>query len=177
MSIPGGGGDCSGQKSGVAPESAFPLDSARGKLAVGISAEFTNPCPQRVPKGEAPKPHKLELRICHGYPLRALRLKRMALARLSRPGRFAIREGVNWCRAGTAQDSRLQVLLLQFGRSRATSHSRCPCCRYAKFWLDPVTLASNRGFRSHELTVIRELVLENLDLFLEKWNAYFSGQE
>ncbi|OFW27791.1 MAG: hypothetical protein A3H27_09345 [Acidobacteria bacterium RIFCSPLOWO2_02_FULL_59_13] len=49
--------------------------------------------------------------------------------------------------------------------------------RYAKFWLDPVTLASNRGFRSHELTVIRELVLENRDFFLEKWNAYFSGQE
>ena len=49
--------------------------------------------------------------------------------------------------------------------------------RYAKFWLDPLTLASNRGFRSHELTVIRELVLENRDWFLEKWNAYFSGQE
>jgi len=49
--------------------------------------------------------------------------------------------------------------------------------RYAKFWLDPLTLASNRGFRSHELTVIRELVLENRDLFLEKWHAYFSGQE
>ena len=49
--------------------------------------------------------------------------------------------------------------------------------RYAKFWLDPLTLASNRGFRSHELTVIRELVLENRDFFLEKWNAYFSGQE
>jgi hypothetical protein len=49
--------------------------------------------------------------------------------------------------------------------------------RYGKFWLDPVTLASNRGFRSHELTVIRELVLENRDLFLEEWNACFSGQE
>ena len=49
--------------------------------------------------------------------------------------------------------------------------------RYAKFWLDPLTLASNRGFRSHELTVIRELALKNRDLFLEKWNAYFSGQE
>jgi hypothetical protein len=23
---------------------------------------------------------------------------------------------------------------------------------YAKFWLDPVALASNRGFRAHELT-------------------------
>ena len=49
--------------------------------------------------------------------------------------------------------------------------------RYAKFWLDPLTLASNRGFRSHELTAIRELVLENRDWFLEKWHAYFSGQE
>jgi hypothetical protein len=49
--------------------------------------------------------------------------------------------------------------------------------RYTKFWLDPVTLASNRGFRSYELTVIRELVLENRDLFLEKWNAYFSGKQ
>ena len=49
--------------------------------------------------------------------------------------------------------------------------------RYVKFWLDPVTLASNRGFRSHELTVIQGLVLENRDSFLEKWNAYFSGQE
>lgn len=45
--------------------------------------------------------------------------------------------------------------------------------RYAKFWLEPVSLASNRGFRSHELTVIGELVVENRVLFLEKWNAYF----
>ena len=49
--------------------------------------------------------------------------------------------------------------------------------RYAKFWLDPATLAVNRGFRSHELTVIRKLVLENQNLFLEKWNVYFGGQE
>ena len=53
------------------------------------------------------------------------------------------------------------------------AHAGC----YAKFWLDPVTLASNRGFRSYELTVIRERVLENRVFFLEKWNAYFSGQE
>jgi Domain of unknown function (DUF4160) len=45
--------------------------------------------------------------------------------------------------------------------------------RYAKYWLEPVSLASNRGFRSHELTVIGELVVENRVLFLEKWNAYF----
>jgi len=45
--------------------------------------------------------------------------------------------------------------------------------RYAKYWLEPVSLASNRGFRSHELTVIGELVVENRVHFLEKWNAYF----
>jgi hypothetical protein len=49
--------------------------------------------------------------------------------------------------------------------------------RYAKFWLNPVMLASNRGFRSHELTVIRDLVLEHRNLFSEKWNAYFGGQQ
>lgn len=48
--------------------------------------------------------------------------------------------------------------------------------RYAKFWLNPVSLASNRGFRSHELTVLRQLVLDNRALFLEKWNACFSGK-
>jgi hypothetical protein len=49
--------------------------------------------------------------------------------------------------------------------------------RYAKFWLDPVTLAANRGFRSHELTVVGELVSYNRDFFLEKWNAYFGGTQ
>jgi Domain of unknown function (DUF4160) len=47
--------------------------------------------------------------------------------------------------------------------------------RYAKFWLDPVALASNRGFRSHELTVIRGLVEDNREFFVEKWNACFGG--
>ena len=48
--------------------------------------------------------------------------------------------------------------------------------RYAKFWLNPVILASSRGFRSHELTTIRQLVDENQEFFVEKWNAYFSGK-
>jgi hypothetical protein len=47
--------------------------------------------------------------------------------------------------------------------------------RYVKFWLDPVALASNRGFRSHDLITIRQLVDEHRDFFLEKWNACFSG--
>ena len=47
--------------------------------------------------------------------------------------------------------------------------------RYAKFWLDPVVLAEARGFREHDLTVLRRMVLENRQLFLEKWYEYFGG--
>lgn len=46
--------------------------------------------------------------------------------------------------------------------------------RYAKFWLEPVTLADARGFRSHEITEIRQLVFENRQFFLEKWHEYFA---
>ena len=47
--------------------------------------------------------------------------------------------------------------------------------RYAKFWLDPVDLADNRGFRGHELTELRDIVLEYRNFFMEKWNEYFGG--
>lgn len=49
--------------------------------------------------------------------------------------------------------------------------------RYAKFWLEPVELANNRGFRGHELAEIREIVIENREFFLEKWHEYFSGKQ
>jgi hypothetical protein len=43
----------------------------------------------------------------------------------------------------------------------------------AKFWLEPVTLAASRGFRSHELTRLRALVVEHRATFLETWNVHF----
>jgi hypothetical protein len=46
--------------------------------------------------------------------------------------------------------------------------------RVAKFWLNPVSLAMSRGFRSGELSEINRIVEENRDLFVEKWNEYFS---
>lgn len=49
--------------------------------------------------------------------------------------------------------------------------------RYAKFWLEPVTLADARGFRSHEITEIRRLVFENKQFFLEKWHEYFTEKK
>ena len=47
--------------------------------------------------------------------------------------------------------------------------------RYAKFWLNPVQLAESDGFRSKEIFELRKLVQENLNLFMEKWNEYFSS--
>ncbi len=44
----------------------------------------------------------------------------------------------------------------------------------AKFWLNPISLASSYGFRSHELTKMSKLVVEHNTLFLEKWDEYFS---
>jgi len=46
--------------------------------------------------------------------------------------------------------------------------------RAAKYWLSPVILAKSSGFRSGELTEIHAIIEENEQLFLEKWNEYFS---
>lgn len=45
----------------------------------------------------------------------------------------------------------------------------------AKFWLEPVSLARSRGFRSHELTRLRALVIEHRMTFMEAWNVHFGG--
>ncbi len=49
--------------------------------------------------------------------------------------------------------------------------------RYAKYWLQPVSLADVRGFRAHELTEVRRMVLQNERLFLEKWREYFGREQ
>lgn len=46
--------------------------------------------------------------------------------------------------------------------------------RYAKFWLEPVSEARNRGFRSGEMTWLMRLVQENRTLFLKAWNEHFA---
>jgi len=48
--------------------------------------------------------------------------------------------------------------------------------KYAKYWLLPVELAHNRGFRSHELTEIRKLVQKNEKVIEEKWHEYFGSE-
>ena len=44
----------------------------------------------------------------------------------------------------------------------------------AKFWLDPVRLAQSGGFRSHELTRLQQLIQENQQQLLDKWDEYFN---
>ena len=43
----------------------------------------------------------------------------------------------------------------------------------AKYWLAPISLASNLGFSEKELRKIREIVEENQLMFVEAWNEYF----
>jgi hypothetical protein len=43
----------------------------------------------------------------------------------------------------------------------------------AKFWVDPVQLARNLGFRAHELGEIQSIVVQHREQFLEAWNEFF----
>jgi len=47
--------------------------------------------------------------------------------------------------------------------------------KLAKLWLNPVKLADSYGFRAHEFTKIRALVIEHRQLFLEKWYEFFGN--
>jgi hypothetical protein len=45
---------------------------------------------------------------------------------------------------------------------------------YAKFWLEPVTLAKSIGYSGREINEIKKIVLQNETLFKERWHEYFS---
>ncbi|MBX7061617.1 MAG: DUF4160 domain-containing protein [Pyrinomonadaceae bacterium] len=44
----------------------------------------------------------------------------------------------------------------------------------AKFWLQPVSMARNRGFSARELRQLETLIQNNRSTLLEAWNEYFS---
>ncbi|MGE0653071.1 MAG: DUF4160 domain-containing protein [Alphaproteobacteria bacterium] len=48
--------------------------------------------------------------------------------------------------------------------------------RVAKFWLESVELAESSGFRSNELTKVREMVVVHRAMFMEKWLEHFGSQ-
>ncbi|MGB0386156.1 MAG: DUF4160 domain-containing protein [Ardenticatenaceae bacterium] len=41
-----------------------------------------------------------------------------------------------------------------------------------KFWLEPIALARNYGFRQRELRKIRKLLTKHLEKIFEKWNEH-----
>lgn len=45
----------------------------------------------------------------------------------------------------------------------------------AKYWIEPVELASSVGFGAHDLARIRDLVVENVELVKEKWDDDFGS--
>lgn len=45
----------------------------------------------------------------------------------------------------------------------------------AKFWLNPVALASSTRFSSLELRSLQQLVTENRSTFVEAWNEHFGS--
>lgn len=47
--------------------------------------------------------------------------------------------------------------------------------RHAKFWLSPVHLARNHGFRGHELKELQQIVSERREFLEEKWNGHLPG--
>lgn len=46
----------------------------------------------------------------------------------------------------------------------------------AKFWLDPiVSLAENHGYTRKELRDLEHIVMENVEILRNEWNAFCSG--
>jgi hypothetical protein len=45
----------------------------------------------------------------------------------------------------------------------------------AKFWLNPIGLASNLGFSGHQLRVVERIIRDNQQELLEAWDAWFGN--
>jgi hypothetical protein len=48
--------------------------------------------------------------------------------------------------------------------------------KLAKYWLEPVEMASYKRFRAYELTMVRRLVEEHRSAFLDAWHEYFDAE-
>lgn len=45
--------------------------------------------------------------------------------------------------------------------------------KYAKFWLEPVELSRSVGYSARELSEIRKLIGENINILKEAWDEHF----
>lgn len=48
--------------------------------------------------------------------------------------------------------------------------------KVAKYWLQPVELASSKGFRAHERTALRPIIEQHCDEFLRAWHEHFDAE-
>ncbi|WP_337176909.1 DUF4160 domain-containing protein [Paludisphaera sp.] len=48
--------------------------------------------------------------------------------------------------------------------------------RSAKFWIDPVSLARNLGFKPSELRTIERLLADNQPVLMAAWRAHLGGE-
>ena len=46
---------------------------------------------------------------------------------------------------------------------------------HAKFWVSPIRLAENQGFRPNEIIRLQKLIHEYQDEITERWNEYFNS--
>jgi hypothetical protein len=46
--------------------------------------------------------------------------------------------------------------------------------KQAKFWLDPIALTSNYGFKAHELNEMERIIRQHQNEFLEAWYEHFN---
>lgn len=44
----------------------------------------------------------------------------------------------------------------------------------AKFWLDPVALERDGGFRPNELNTIAKIVIRRREYYMEQWDEHFN---
>lgn len=44
-----------------------------------------------------------------------------------------------------------------------------------KFWLNPIILVKNKGFKEHELNQIARLVVKHQKILMEAWHDYFGS--
>ncbi len=45
---------------------------------------------------------------------------------------------------------------------------------HAKFWLEPVILARNDGFKKHQITKLKIIIEKHEVSFVEAWNKFFN---
>jgi hypothetical protein len=62
------------------------------------------------------------------------------------------------------------------GKEPPHIHVKASDCE-AKFWLNPMSLAANYGFKAHELTTMERILKHYQEDLLEAWNEYFPSED